>query len=114
MIGGRGCVAVMAKGTVVVSPLTLAVTVTVPFADDARVTVVDAWPLLPVAPLAGLSVAAPLGETLQVTVTPGSAFPFVSFTSTTSGLATAEPACALCEFPLTRVSEPGVMGVAVA
>lgn len=108
------CVTVIVKVAGVVTPLTLAVTVTVPLADAARVTMVDAWPLVPVVLVVELSVAAPDGETLQVTVTPASGLLFMSVTSATSGLLSCEPAVPVCVLPLTTVTAAGVTAVAVA
>ncbi len=53
---------------------------------------------------------APLAGTAKSTVTPGTALPYWSCTSTASGASKAVPTVASCPEPLTAVSEAGAPG----
>src|SRR5450432_4169669 len=98
----------------VMLPAIAALTVTWPDAEFESVTVVEAKPCALEEPLEGLTVAAPAGETVQVTAAPEiGVVPVESATRTTSGLASVWPGTPLCPPPLETLREPAAGAVVI-
>jgi hypothetical protein len=113
MVGAVDDTAVRVKAATLESPVADAVTVTVP-ALAPRVITALAVPSFSVMVGDGLTVAAPTGLTVKLTITPEAGIPVLSTTFTTSGAANAFPADPLWLFPLIILITAGETAVGVS
>jgi hypothetical protein len=107
MAGAVGDIAATEKVTRLERPVADTDTVTVP-AVFLKVTIALAVPSFNVMAGDGLTVAAPAGFTVKLTITPGTAAPLLLATFTTSGAASVAPVLPLWLLPLKILRVAGL------